>query len=148
MARLFHRKLSSYEQSLITPWAVGRPTQEQGERLGKIGMTPLFDVAFGAHLARFGATLAMTRVDGALWPLARAAWKDGYARWAYPEDIALLDKIAKAVTPNGVSSGELPALLEDLRRRLRDLTEGELAALEAIARLGSYNQFLRSIEEL
>jgi hypothetical protein len=158
VAKLFAREVSPDLHSLLFPHDPGLPSQKQANQLQAHGFVPLYDVARGEQLERLGALIASTRCDGALWPMARAARKDGLARWALEADLRLLDALIQALTAGGQAlprgakgSDALSKVIDMVEERLGKvdgLDRDALEALETVVRLGSPDAVLAYLASL
>lgn len=114
--------------------------------LERNGWQVVWDQERARALARLSCPLAATDYEGERWPLQRAAWQDGYARWARTRDLTFFAQLEGALMDVNragdahTAHGYAYERLLDTIKRMRPQTLEELQALETIARLGTLEQ--------
>lgn len=151
MAKLLTDVVAPHVLPLLEPHEAGLPSLKQVQALEAEGFSPVYDRTVLARLELFGAVIARTRVDGALWPYARAAGADGLARWARFQDVLFLSALGKAIVERGPEREDLYDLL--LKRRERNglpfgLDETTRLALDTIRMMGKSDAVWKYLENL
>lgn len=130
--------------NLASPLRIETSDAEQVLALERLGYACVWDIKLAERLERLGAVLAHTRAsDGTNWLYARAAHpSDRLARWARTEDSALVALVQQAL--DAQVDPEVAALT---LARLATFSADEVAALEAVIRLGTPAAVERYLEQ-
>ncbi len=163
MSKLFHYDKASL--ALVKPWLsppdparpdVGYACQQQVLKLSEIGFVCLWDVTLAQQMHRFGMLQAKVSCDGAGWSYQRSAWPDGLARFGLLSDREFFNALIRALNGESLEGNRklgpvedhITTVLKQIASRMKDLSEEDLEALEAVVRLGGAASVLAFLESM